>query len=155
MQRWRTPRHHLRGDLWRSGHDHRYARQWGPDPTGGDCWQDQNLPVVCLRDPIERDPRYVCLAPDPGRHKHHVSRGSLRDSTVACAAALLFIPSVKNPGKAVTSWEEAEQKVEWGILLMGAGAISKGFAESSLAAYLGEELGELSDFSSLGMIALN
>lgn len=82
----------------------------------------------------------------------------VNDSTIACTAAILLfiIPSVKNPGKAVISWPEAEQKIEWGvILLMGAGgAISKGFSESSLTAYLGEELGDLSDFSSLGLIFL-
>jgi len=70
----------------------------------------------------------------------------VNDATIACAAALLlfFVPSVKRPGEPVLTWEVAQERLPWGVLiLMGGGfAIAKGFQESGLTQCVGNQLAE-------------
>jgi len=79
------------------------------------------------------------------------------DSTIACTAAALpfMIPSVKpeRDGQAIITWREAEEKLYWGIiLLMGSGgAIAKGFSDSSLTKYVGDQLADAAKLSSISL----
>mmetsp|Transcript_11417 Transcript_11417/g.28359 ORF Transcript_11417/g.28359 Transcript_11417/m.28359 type:complete len:686 (-) Transcript_11417:498-2555(-) len=79
----------------------------------------------------------------------------VNDATIACAAGLMlfFVPSVKRPGEPVLTWEVAQERLPWGVLiLMGGGfAIAKGFQTSELTQCIGEKLAE---FAGVGRLWL-
>lgn len=67
----------------------------------------------------------------------------INDTVIAIAAALLMfiIPSKKEKGKALLTWEEAE-KLPWGVIILFGGGLSiaAAFQSSGLAEWLGMQL---------------
>ena len=77
------------------------------------------------------------------------------DGTVAIfIALLLFILPSKNKSKALMDWPTAK-KIPWRIVLLFGGgfALAKGFVDSGLSMYIGEQLEAAGQFPKTGLIA--
>ncbi|MAE61689.1 MAG: sodium:dicarboxylate symporter [Planctomycetaceae bacterium] len=81
----------------------------------------------------------------------------LNDGAVAIAAALplFMIPSPRNPQKRILDWPTA-QRLPWGIILLFGGgfALAKGFTETGLSGYLGEQLAGVQTLHPMLIIAI-
>lgn len=82
---------------------------------------------------------------------------NVNDTVIAITAAvvLFLLPSKKAPNGKILSWNDAKE-VPWGILLLFGGglAIAKGFKDSGLATWIGEQLTVLQGVNFLLLIAL-
>ncbi len=80
----------------------------------------------------------------------------INDGTIAIFIALLLfiIPSKKNKGEGLITWN-VSNKIPWHIILLFGGgfALAQGFLDSGLSAHIGAELKNASSFSDLGLIA--
>ncbi|MFV0531559.1 MAG: SLC13 family permease [Flavobacteriales bacterium] len=80
----------------------------------------------------------------------------INDGTIAIFIALLLfiIPSKKNKGEALITWN-VSKKIPWHIILLFGGgfALAKGFLDSGLSAHIGAQLESAGSFSNIGLIA--
>lgn len=81
---------------------------------------------------------------------------AVNDTTIAitAAVALFLAPSKKAPSRKILNWTDTKD-VPWGILLLFGGglAIAKGFKDSGLATWIGEQLTVLQNVNLILLIA--
>ena len=82
----------------------------------------------------------------------------INDGTVAISMALLLfiIPSKSKKGERIMNWETAK-KIPWNIVLLFGGgfALAKGFVESGLSVWFGEQLAGLANIEPIALTFAN
>lgn len=90
----------------------------------------------------------------PGWSSLFTNPGYINDGTVAIFVAfLLFLMPSSEKNKGLVDWATA-RKIPWRIVLLFGGgfALAKGFVDSGLSMYIGEELESANQFSTMGLI---
>lgn len=95
---------------------------------------------------LTRSPLSIGALTIPGWSNLFPSPGDLHDATVAIAAGVVLMAARARPreGEAVPllDWETAAAKLPWGVLLLFGGgfALAKGFSDTGLSAWIGDQL---------------
>ncbi len=93
----------------------------------------------------------------PGWSQWFTHPGYINDGTVAIAVALILfiIPSSSRKGERIMNWETAS-RLPWHIVLLFGGgfALAKGFVESGLSIWFGEQLSSLSGTHPMVLVSM-